>query len=1697
MDTYLFDYRGVPMNKSVAQTNSAIAVVGTASLFPGSIDDRDFWRNILRGKDLITDVPPTHWLAEDYYGTDDGQPGKVCTKRGAFLPEVDFDPLEFGIPPKLLASVDTVQLLSLFTAKKLLERVTSFQHGRVDRKRTSVILGVGGGTELVEEMSAKIQRPVWVKAMREQGLPESQVRAVCDRIFESYVPWDENTFPGLLTNVVAGRIANRLDLGGTNCTVDAACGSSLAAVAMALQELRSGAADLVITGGCDALNSIFMFMCFSQSLALSRSGECRPFSDKADGTLLGEGIGMVALRRLEDAQRDDDAIHALINAIGTSSDGNAKSIYAPLPEGQALAIRRAYDGLDYTPADIGLIEAHGTGTAAGDAAEIQGLQAAFRDAGVVKKQYCALGSVKSQIGHTKSAAGIAGLLKAVFSLRHKVLPPTIKVKSPNPALDIEQSPFYLNRMARPWIHAPHSSRKAGVSSFGFGGSNFHLAVEEYQQKEKRPYRFHFSPKELILVSGDYQASLADRLHALVRDLANTPLEALARSTQESFRVQATLRLALVAENAAQCERLAKTCLQKINSEPEKGFSLPEQAYYEWGPRKGKLAFLFAGQGSQYLEMTSDLAMEFEPCREVWDFIAGSALEPLHEVVFPVPSFRAEDTVKQEAVLAETQWTQPALGAVSLAHLALLALAGLEPDCVAGHSYGEIPALYAAGVIPSREDLLRISRKRGALMNAAATLTGAMTAVIHPVVEIERLLGNECSGVVMANINSPNQVVLSGPTDCIEAVEQKLDRRDIAFRRLSVSKAFHSAMVRSSVEPFEQYLAGMNLGTPAVPVYSNTSGMPYPDDVEQIRGILANQLARPVLFKNQIEDMYEDREVRVFLELGPGTVLSRLVEECLAGKAHTALSLDPGRGGHGLTAFWTAMGRLSVAGIPVDYATLWKDFTRLETRCRRSANTIRICGSNYGKRYPPESGTADIPRPNAEPPAPKPERIEHVACGFKAIPGDRTPLPFPKPLPDHRKVGALSKMHRQMLDAQRAFQDTLKESHMAFLQTAGATMQQLIGTGPTDTFDLPAPETTHPRHSSESGTDRPSVPAAPPDSPIPAADEPPVEAKRVSSNAGPGPETVKETVLQVVSEKTGYPQEMIDPDADLESDLGIDSIKRVEILSTLQERLPELKTIDTTTLTRLNTLRAIAEMLSSPAASEPPPGSAPTAPSACMTTGPTIVQRYVIKRKPTPAAGATLPGLREILPLYIVKDNRGVAGALAEKLAAEGIRSQIVDEIPEKARSTLYLKGLDTSVSDACSGALERCMQAFKAARSAGQALFTHKGNFIVVGDSDPGPSTSGNIHPFAWPAGLSALAKTAAREWPRASVKCIDVACADRGPDDIARAILDELLRGGPEIEVGLSTNGKRWIRKAVSSTASASSRPLDENEVIVVSGGARGITAECLKALADRAKVRIAVLGRTVLAETPPSLVDCSTESELKRALATQSRAAGKNLTPAEIHRQAKALLATREVASTMAELALRAAGVQYYPVDIRNGADVADTLRQVRREWGGISAVIHGAGVLADKYIHEKTEKQFLRVFETKVTGLCNLLQATQEDDLTHLCCFSSIAAFAGNPGQVDYAMANELVNAICRAEQVRRKGRCRVKSINWGPWDGGMVKPELKAYFASQGVGLIPQTEGTAAFVRELEDTGEEAVEVIIGGTGMEGFGKLRAN
>ena len=911
------------MPASQKPTRPPIAIVGVSALFPGSLDATGFWKDILEGNDLITDVPASHWLIDDYYDPDPSRPDKTYAKRGAFLQDIDFDSLGWGVPPNLIPETDTAQLLALIVAQRVLEdacKQSTQALDELDRSRVSVILGVTSGQELLGSMVSRLQRPVWVKALRDSGLPENEVQAVCDRIADEYTPWRESTFPGLLGNVVAGRIANRMDLGGTNCVTDAACASTFSALSMAMNELYLGDSDMVITGGVDAMNDIFMFMCFSKTPALSPTGDCRPFSDQADGTMLGEGLGMVALKRLEDAERDGDQIYAVIDALGSSSDGRAKSVYAPLPQGQAKALRRTYAQTDFGPEQVELVEAHGTGTKAGDAAEFKGLSMAFGESGRLDPQWCTIGSVKSQIGHTKAASAAAGLFKAVMALHHKVLPPTIKVDRPNPLLEIEKSPFHLSTETRPWVRGSSFPRRASVSSFGFGGSNFHMTMSEYAEKKgaasARAKRLRTLPAEVVTLCGKDAAALI--LAARTRAAQSSKpgyLQWLARTSQFDFKASAPCRLAIVANNEADLKTKLEQSIASIEKAPDESFSTPAGIHYGAGAgaSEGKLAYLFSGQGSQYLHMGASVAMTFGKAIEPWDRAADfewDASASLHHVVFPRTAFDDETKSAQVNKLSATEWAQPAIGCTSLSLLGLLTELGVQADCFAGHSFGEVTALHAAGVL-NEADFLKVARRRGELMAEAAVNPGAMTAVAKPIDEIRELLAKWDTPVVVANHNAPEQVVLSGGTSDIETVEAKLGELKITARRLPVATAFHSPIVAQASGAFAEYLADIKFKKPAGPVYSNTSGAVHKTQPKTLRKMLAEQLACPVKFVDMIEAMYESG-VRTFVEVGPGSVLTGLLQRILADRPHVAVNLDR-KGRDGVKTFFGAIAKLSAEG----------------------------------------------------------------------------------------------------------------------------------------------------------------------------------------------------------------------------------------------------------------------------------------------------------------------------------------------------------------------------------------------------------------------------------------------------------------------------------------------------------------------------------------------------------------------------------------------------------------------------------------------------------------------------------------------------------------------------------------------------------------------------------------------------------------
>jgi acyl transferase domain-containing protein/NAD(P)-dependent dehydrogenase (short-subunit alcohol dehydrogenase family)/acyl carrier protein len=1132
------------------------AIVGMACLLPGAGDVATFWDNVLNGVDAVTEVPPERFDWHAYFDEDRASRDKIYSRWGGFLDEIPFDPLAYGMPPTTLYSIEPLHLLTLEVVRAALADARLLDR-EFPRQRTSVILGAGGGVaDLGNRYAVRATLPTVADHVPEE---------IWDRLPE----WTEDSFAGLLLNVAAGRTANRFDLGGLNLTVDAACASSLAAIYVAAQELADGRSDLVLAGGIDTAQNPFGYLCFSKTHALSPRGKPCVFDESADGIVISEGLAVVVMKRLADAERDGDRIYAVLRGVGGSSDGRGRSMTAPRPDGQMRALDRAYRQAGYSPATVGLIEAHGTGTAAGDVAEAETLRRVLEAAGAPPSS-TAVGSVKSMIGHTKCAAGITGMVKSALALHRKVLPPTLHVDRPNPKAGFGEGPLYVNTELRPWIsgEADHP-RRAGVSAFGFGGTNFHVTLEEYTgdpQGLAQPATARVWPTELLIFRGD-RTVVVDQIDRLAGDLsagARPAMRDLALSCwKRAKRTPSGITVTLVATDLESLPgRLAA-----LKEAVEKGQAVcdPAGAWYCAEPLGGdnSIAFLFPGQGSQYPDMLRDLAVHFRPVREEIEraesALADSLEQPLGKFIYPPPGFTPEERERRAAELTNTRVAQPALGAVELASASLLAQLGVAPDMVAGHSYGEYTALAVAGVF-SPENLARVSEARGRhILEAATRELGSMAAVTADADAVTEAISG-LDEVWVANLNAPQQTVISGTEESIETAVGRLEEKGIRAKKIPVGCGFHSPLVATARDLVAQMLAEAPMAPPQLPVYSNSTGTKHPDDPEKIRKLLSDHLVTPVRFAEEVAAMH-DAGARIFVEVGPRAVLTGLAGQILEGKSHFALSLDrPGR--HGLTQLQHLLGALAAHDVAVDLDPLFSG------RDARSLDLDHLAEECSEKPLPPSTWMVHGGgiRPLGEEVAPQPP--VSLARSQVAAPADTSghataehgppPMSVPRagtvPTPPTGPSAASGDIERVLHQFQATMHRMLESQERVMLAYLGA-----------------APDAV-PSEDAAGFSFSPEVPSIAPDfaDPSPpaaeivqlgtqdaadesAATEAASEASAVESRLGEA--EVCSLLVDIVVERTGYPADLVDPEASLEADLGIDSIKRVEILGELQRLLP--------------------------------------------------------------------------------------------------------------------------------------------------------------------------------------------------------------------------------------------------------------------------------------------------------------------------------------------------------------------------------------------------------------------------------------------------------------------------------------------------------------------------------------------------------------
>ncbi|WP_424863682.1 SDR family NAD(P)-dependent oxidoreductase [Streptomyces sp. MMS24-I29] len=1622
-----------------------IAIVGMACVFPEAPDLESFWGNVLSGTDAITEVPTSRWDPSLYYA-EDGAGEHTPSRWGGFLPEIPFEPLDYGIPPASLPSIEPVQLLALDVARRALADA-GYADRPFRRDRASVVFGAEAGSDLSNTMTLRTVLPAYVGQLP-PGLDAQLPRLT------------EDSFPGVLANVIAGRIANRLDLGGANYTVDAACASSLAAVDVACKELTVGTSDMVLCGGADLHNGINDYLLFASAHALSPSGRSAPFDRSGDGIALGEGVACVVLKRLADAERDGDRIYAVVKGVGSSSDGRALGLTAPRADGQRRALTRAYRNAGISPAEVGVVEAHGTGTVVGDRTELSALTAVFTEAGA-DPGGCALGSVKSQIGHTKCAAGLAGLVKTTLALHHGVKPPTLHLRQPNPAWDERTSPFAFHTRARPWP-APPTERVAGVSAFGFGGTNFHVVLRAHGDGAPPTHARDEWPAELFTFRG------ADR-EAAVK--AARELLALAESDHTAHQSPRLRDLALAASRRADlaaARGLSTHIAVLASSVPELTAALRRAADGEHAPddgihladgtEPGEIAFLFPGQGSQRPGMLADLFVSFP---ELQRFLRLD--ESVAAALFPPACFDEAGRQALAERVTDTRVAQPALGITGLAARHLLGRVGVRPAMAAGHSYGELAALAAAGVL-GPEELLSCSRARAeSVLAACGDDPGTMAAVTASAPEAAAALekAGVADSVVVANHNSPRQTVISGPTDDVETAVQRLRAQGLKAKRIAVACAFHSTLVATAGGTFAAMLASVPLETPSIPVWSNRTAAVYPTTPEAIRAELAAQIGSPVRFVEQIEGMYE-AGARIFVEAGPGAVLTRQVTEILGDRPHRTVTLEARRG-TGLTGFLAALAELAVAGADVRTGWLFEGRDAVDAvqapRRRRAGWTID------GHLLRTSDGA--IPAAALHPAQRIPEALVTTRSGRDAEHGNalRTePAHGASGIGGDALISEFLRTSRDMIAAQR---DVL-------LSYLGADPGFRTG---------PEPVEYAPRELNEAilpATAAPADEAVPePTEPQPAPDPAPTELTT---------DAVLAAVLDVIGERTGYPADMIEPDLDLEADLSVDSIKRAEIVGQLARRLRLPATDDAATeaLTRARTAAGIAELIvaarqddtpppeppaSGPAVTEP---AAPPADAEAVVTAPKrlVMSEYDLAPallEPTELVGRT----------FLVIGEGPLAAAVAERLDSCGARTVTATEFPEGDRFDGLIHLASPDGGPAHEPVLPGAVPLYRSALAAGPRWL------LVAGASE----------------GLRGLFRSLSREYPQTIARVIEQP-AGADPSVAADAIVAELTSTDREPVVLRTGNTRRGLRMTETDrgvlgsagagpsddgAAEAAALGLDNESVVLLVGGARGITARFATVLATAARCRLELFGRTPLPVLDETASTAATEAELRAELI-----AGGMRSPAQVEREIGRIQAEQEVRDTVHRLTRLGSRVRYHCVDVLDTEAVHRAVKDVHAEHGRLDAVVYAAGVIEDKLFAEKSPESFHRVFGTKTDGARTLLDAV--DGLSHgprlAVLFGSIAATLGNRGQTDYAAANDALEAIGRAwgDRSDRRGL----TVHWGPWaptgtNNGMVTPELMRTYAARGIRLIDPDEGAMSLLRELAWGPQESAAVVYTASG----------
>lgn len=1570
-----------------------IAVIGMGCCYPGAKNLKTLWENILGRRRQFRTLPEKRLPLSEYYASDPKSPDQTYGKQAALIDGFEFDWAAWRIPKTTFDRTDIVHWLALDTAYQALQDAafcaghteefasasTLIKSHSVSTQKTGVIVGNTLTGEQTRASTLRLRWPYVRRAVQAaakvHGISTAAAQALIETlegIYKSpFASITEDSLAGGLANTIAGRICNAFNFDGGGYIVDGACASSLIAVKTAATALVTGELDCALAGGVDVSLDPFELIGFAKTGALT-AGDMAVYDQAANGFLPGEGCGFVVLKRLADAQADGDYIYATLQGWGISSDGKG-GITAPSGQGQAKALQRAYDQAGYRPCEIDFIEGHGTGTSVGDRAELEGIATVVRASGDVTPRSVGVTSFKSIMGHTKAAAGIGGLIKAVMAVNQRIIPPTAGCQNPNAVFGSLALGVYPVLTGA--VRSATSQLRAGVSAMGFGGINSHITLASADAPaahlkptvDERALLVSSQETELIVLSSDSISGLLARIAAVrqaATGISDAELADLAVHLTTLLQPTHVLRAAVVAQSPEELiEQLGQLEQYLVNCPlgPGEMASVPLQGFWVANAlQQNRVGFLFPGQGSQRLNMARTLVERYSWAQDLVDQLDTRLQKMGFQPVSPLMYRPVEQAANQAEVqtwtqkLAQTHVAQPALCLTSLLWSRYLDRLGIQPVAVGGHSLGELTAFHRAGAFDA-ETLLHLAAVRGQAMVTGRT-EGTMASLGCSSAIAQSLLASVEDEVVIANINSPEQTVISGASSGIESVMKLAISQGIQTRQLPVSNAFHSSFVAAAADqlrtnaPLPDKLENLSLA-----LFSSMDGAQVQSGLN-LRNHFADQVTSPIDFVALVQAMASQCDLLV--EVGAGRVLSGLVGATLQAAGPECLPLESKAGcDRDLNAF---LANIFIRGNEINWAALYEN------------RLIRPFMPATQRRFIENPCERPFSIPNAET-SPLSVAAQSQPNGYQ-FSSDQPPASS-----DPNWIETLSQYLTQR-------GDFLAQVIQADLQTL--------------------PQLTQPTQSASNVIRTEADRAA---------------AQPQQSHPASQPD-VEMALITLIGEKTGYPEASIQTHLRLLDDLNLDSIKAAEVVAAVAKQFGAAGQLDPSLLANA-TLTEVADGIRAVMTPHAPDRQTPVEPTT------TWVRNFAVKyvRQVLPEGyGAGYEAWSQAKILILADElEHPVGQAVGKQLQDLGASVQYTtygQPLEHQPICSHYVAVLPRIGASENRLRLSEMITRLRWVASLSLAADTCVA-YVQFGGGQFG---QGSMSPELCCA--AAFARSLHLEQPQLRVRVIDFS-PNFEAGLVAKRVVTELSGQDTIVTAGYDADGVRRVpQSCLQHPANYAARSLtwSGQDVFLVTGGAKGITAECALALAQSTGVKMALVGRSL----HPS------DHTLKRF-------------------QDAGLLC------------------RYYACDVTDAQAVVSLVQEVTADLGPITGVIHGAGLNQPRRLEQMSLEAAEAEVSPKLMGAVNLLEALVSAPPRLFVAFSSIIGVTGMPGNAWYGFANEALDILLRRYQQQHR-QTQVLSLAYSVWGeiGMGARMGSVQNLEHMGIAAIPTEEGVSRFLQLIE-------------------------